>query len=183
MMGTILNPKEDYNYTEAGGRKQIWQRGIVYMLEHPIAGVGLNNFGSAEGGSELNRQRASEGKGWVWAAPHNSFVQVGAESGVTGLALFIAILLVTFNYTMRRSSRGPPADPDWEALKGALAGALIGYCFAGFFLSQAYAAYLYSLLGIVAGMMKIQAQPLREPRAPVPPAAALRSRRATVRRA
>jgi hypothetical protein len=168
MMRTILNPKEDYNYTEAGGRKQIWERGIGYMLANPFVGVGPNNFGAAEAGSELNLQRSAQGKGWVWAAPHNSFVQVGAETGVTGLVLFISLLVIAFRYTMRRASRRVPEDPDAEALRGALAGALVGYCFAGFFLTQGYSAYLYSLLAIVAGLMKLDVktrQPITVPAA------------------
>jgi O-antigen ligase len=170
LMRTLLNPTEDYNYTSAGGRKQIWERGIGYMLTHPIAGIGVNNFGVAEGGTELNRQRVAEGKGWIWAAPHNSFVQMGAETGVTGLALFIATLVAVLRYTMRRTSRGLPEDGDDEALRGALAGALVAYCFAGFFLTQGHSPYLYSLLGVGAGLMKIQAQPGSALRAPAVPA-------------
>jgi O-antigen ligase len=167
LMSTLLNPKEDYNYTSAGGRKAIWERGIGYMLHRPIAGVGVNNFGVAEGGTELNRLRVAEGKGWIWAAPHNSFVQMGAETGVTGLALFIATLVAVLKYTMRRTSRGLPEDGDDEALRGALAGALVAYCFAGFFLTQGHSAYLYSLLGVVAGLMKIQGQSGSAPLAPI----------------
>jgi O-antigen ligase len=170
MMRTLLNPKEDYNYTSEGGRKQIWLRGIGYMLDHPVAGLGANNFGFAEGGSELNRLRVAEGKGWIWAAPHNSFVQIGAETGITGLLLFVMVLIVALRYTMNRTSRGPPEDADAEALRSALAGALIAYCFAGFFLTQAHSAYLYSLLGVIAGLMKIQVQSGNSVRAPAVPA-------------
>lgn len=154
LMRTLLDPKEDYNYTEAGGRKEIWRRGIGYMFGHPIAGVGVNNFGAAEGEAEHNRERVAEGKGWIWAAPHNSFVQVGAETGVFGLLLFVVLIGGALRFAMRRRHRSP--DPDGDALRGAFAGALIAYCTAGFFLSQGYSAYLYSLLGLMAGMMKIE---------------------------
>lgn len=182
MMRTLLNPTEDYNYTGAGGRKQIWERGMGYMLRHPIAGVGVNNFGAAEGRAEHNRLRVAEGKGWIWAAPHNSFVQVGAETGLPGLALFLALVVMAFGYTLKRAPRSPPpAEASGWAMRGAIAGALIGYCFAGFFLSQGYSSYLYSLLGIVAGLKKIESEP--RPGAPgsgarVPPPVGRRSRRA-----
>lgn len=157
LMGTIQNPQEDYNLTEEGGRVAIWKRGIGYMREHPIVGVGLNNFGVAEGASDLNQARVEQGKGWVAAAPHNSFIQMGAEAGVTGLALFLALLAVSFRAcSWRAPPKATPADKDEQALARALAGALVGFCVAGFFLSQAYSPYLYSLLGMVAGLIKLR---------------------------
>jgi len=168
MMETIRNPEEDYNYTEAGGRLAIWKRGFGYMKDHPIAGVGLNNFGAAEGSSELNRARGREGKGWIAAAPHNSFLQMGAETGFPGLALFLALIIVSLRAC---SWRAPPdatqADKDEQAIARALAGCLVGFCVAGFFLTQAYSPFLYSLLGLIAGLIKLRKfSPLRDP-APV----------------
>lgn len=162
MMRTLLSIKEDYNYTSEGGRKEIWKRGIGYMLRYPVVGVGGNNFGAAEATAEHNRAREAEGKGWIWAAPHNSFVQAGAETGVTGLALFLAMLVLAFRYTLKRPPpRAPGAVQEEWALRMALAGSLIAYCVAGFFLSQAYSPLLYSLLGMVAGLMKVRASEAR----------------------
>ncbi len=168
LMGTIRNPEEDYNYTDQGGRVAIWKRGIGYMMHHPIAGVGLNNFGAAEGGSDLNRARGREGKGWIAAAPHNSFIQMGAETGFPGLAVFLALLVVSMSAcSWRAPPKATPADKDEQAIARALAGALVGFCVAGFFLTQAYSPYLYSLLGLIAGLIKLRKfSPLRAP-APV----------------
>ena len=47
-MGTIVSDA-DYNRTGETGRLQIWSRGIGYMLDHPLLGVGPDNFGVAEG--------------------------------------------------------------------------------------------------------------------------------------
>ena len=157
LMGTLKNPEEDYNYTKAGGRWQIWQRGLGYVEDHPIVGLGFGNFGAAEAWSDLNRARMKQGKGWISAAPHNSFVQVATESGVIGFVLFIALLVVSLRACSQRAPPDPtPEQRDEQAMASALAGALVGYCVAGFFLSQAYSAYLYSLLGIVAGLIKLR---------------------------
>jgi putative inorganic carbon (HCO3(-)) transporter len=157
LMGSITDQQEDYNYTEEGGRIAIWKRGIGYMKEHPLTGVGFNNFSVAEGRSDLNRARAKRGKGWIAMAPHNSFVQMGTEAGFTGLALFVALFVVAIRAcSWRAPPRASQADKDEQALARALAGALVGFCVAGFFLSQAYSAYLYSLLGMVVGLMKLR---------------------------
>jgi putative inorganic carbon (HCO3(-)) transporter len=157
LMGTIRNPSEDYNFTEAGGRIAVWKRGIGYVRQHPVLGVGIENFNTAEGQSELNRARAKEGKGWISVAPHNSFVQIAVESGLLGFGLFLAVLWTSLRAcSWRLSPTATPAERDEQAAARALAGSLVGYCVAGFFLSQAYSPYLYSLLGMIAGLVKLR---------------------------
>jgi len=57
-----------------------------YMVARPFLGVGANAFPQAEGRfSAYGRERQAAGRGVRWAAAHNSFVQVGAEPGVSGL--------------------------------------------------------------------------------------------------
>jgi O-antigen ligase len=166
LMGTIRS-ESDYNRTEKGGRIEVWKRGLGYMKDHPFVGVGLNQFGVAEGASELNQARVAEGKGWVAAAAHNSFIQMGVETGFIGLGLFMALVGASLGAcSWRAPPRPTQADMDEQALARALAGALVGFCVAGFFLSQAYSAYLYSLLGMVAGLLKLRKYaPLHAPAA------------------
>lgn len=164
LMRTILNPQEDYNWSgnSERGRMDVWKRGVGYMLNRPLSGVGVSNFGVAEGRSELNKERVAQGKGWAWAAPHNSFVQVGTETGVTGLLLMIWLIYATYTGLRRirdrgrNGRRGPPSRE--SALAGALMTALVGYIVAGFFLSQGYSPFFYGLLGITAGMLKLEAR-------------------------
>ncbi len=164
MMSTIANPSEDYNMTEKGGRVEIWKRGLGYMLRYPIAGVGFDNFGVAEGQSDLNRARAAEGRGWVQNASHNSFIQMGSEGGLIGLGLFLVLLVWSFQAcSWRPPADRPPMGRDEQALGRALAGSLVGYCIAGFFVSQAYSTFLYSILGLIAGLVKVRAIEARAP--------------------
>ena len=169
LMGTIGNQEEDYNYTEKGGRVETWKRGIGYMREHPLTGVGFNNFSVAEGRSDLNKARAKQGKGWIARAAHNSFVQIGAEAGFIGLGIFVALIVVSIKAcSWRAPPRATQTDKDEQALARALAGALVGFCVAGFFLSQAYSPYLYSLLGMVAGLIKLRKLSAAPPLVPAP---------------
>jgi O-antigen ligase/polysaccharide polymerase Wzy-like membrane protein len=159
MMATLLHPKDDYNWSggEESGRMETWKRGIGYMLRNPLLGVGAAAFPVAEGQGSVAKQEM--GIGFKWSAAHNSFVQIGAELGVLGLIAFIAGLVYAFRTAFTATTKPPPGRrTSNEAILGqALAGAVVGYVVAGFFLSQAYAAYLYSLFGLIIGFAKIVA--------------------------
>ncbi len=47
-MKTILTPKQDYNWFDEDGRRQLLNRGVGYMMEYPIGGLGVGNFQRAE---------------------------------------------------------------------------------------------------------------------------------------
>ena len=92
-MESLTEPTEDYNWTDPYGRRAVAERGLGYMLEHPVFGVGVGNFPRAEGVvAEVSRERARRGVGYRWTAAHNSFVQAGAELGVPGLLLFSTLI-------------------------------------------------------------------------------------------
>jgi O-antigen ligase len=157
MMGTLLQPTKDYNWVgnESGGRMMVWGRGIGYMEARPFSGVGLAAFSVAEGTISPLAARQSFGNGLKWSAAHNSFVQVGAELGVPGLALFVALLWLTFR-TASRLSRDAlaraPADVAVAGLASVHAAVVVGYAVSGFFLSQGYSPYLFFVVGTVIGL-------------------------------
>lgn len=158
-MGTILSDA-DYNRTGETGRLQIWSRGLTYMLDHPILGVGPDNFPVAEGTLSPHAERQQYGIGVRWSAAHNSFIQVGAELGVPGLLLFVAILASAFAAlrTARRRARessGPLAAG--AELAQALTAALIGFVVGAFFLSLAYSEMLFTLVALSVGLRKVTA--------------------------
>jgi len=155
-MGTIASDT-DYNQTAETGRLQIWSRGVGYMLQNPVFGVGANNFGPAEGTLSPLADRQQFGMGVRWSAPHNSFVQVGAELGVPGLIWFIAMIASAF-VALRRSETAP-ADPSLSQassdLTQALTASLLGFVVGAFFLSLAYSEILYTLLALAVGVQKL----------------------------
>ncbi len=156
MMSTMLHPSQDYNFQAnvESGRMEIWKRGMGYMMSYPLTGVGANAFPAAEGMISPLAARQSVGIGLKWSAAHNSFVEIGAELGIPGLLLFLAVLIQAgLSLRSPRRRRGaPPLDPNSpdEALAQTLAACLMGFCVSGFFLSQAYSTYLYTLLGMIA---------------------------------
>ena len=132
----------------------------------------------AEGQSDLARANAAEGKGFKWSVAHNSFLETGAELGIPGLLVFIAMLGVTGFSLTRLSPRGrfaPWISRREMALAQMLIGALIGFTFAGFFVSAEYFAYLYFMLGLSVGLVKLvrmraEAFPVARPQVIVGPA-------------
>src|SRR5205814_4837241 len=80
---------------------------------------------------------------------HNTYLNVLAETGVPGLALFLGIVISvvrTVRRARRRASRAFPADT--EMLRW-LEYALVGYLIAGVFGSFGKLAFLYVYLGLL----------------------------------
>ena len=177
-MSTILSDN-DYNHTEESGRVQIWRRGIGYMFTHPIVGVGPNNFGAAEGLLSPFAVRQQFGIGVRWNAPHNSFVQVGAELGIPGLVFFLALIASALGALRGRD--GDQESDDAESLpelRQVLTASIVGFVVGAFFLSLAYAELLYTLIALAAGLYKVTAapEPVRRMRHVTPLAQAYRRR-------
>lgn len=142
-MGTITSDT-DYNHTSETGRLQIWSRGIGYLLDNPMLGVGPGNFSTAEGTLSPLAERQQYGIGVRWNAPHNSFVQIAAELGFPGLLLYLGVIASAFV-----ALRGPtPLTP-------ALRGALLGFTVGSFFLSLAYSEMLYTLIAFAIALQKV----------------------------
>ncbi len=151
---TILNPSADYNWRGKSetGRLEIWKRGIEYMVTYPVFGVGVGVFPMAEGilAPEAREQR-QYGRNFKWSAAHNPFIQIGAELGVLGLIAFVALLVGAFR-TLSTVRRGPPAEA--AVVAQTLTACLVGFVVAACFSSQAYAPYLYTLLGMIVGLAR-----------------------------
>jgi len=112
------------------------------MVTHPLLGVGAGMFHNAE---EL------------WTAPHNSFLQVGAELGLVGLGIFGFLLYrgVKNCRTVIRLAHNDPRRVPYSSLAGGLEIALYGYVIAGFSLSHGYSYLLYFLLGMSVALRRL----------------------------
>ena len=157
-MGSILHPESDYNYNDNVGRVEVWKRGVGYMIQNPVLGVGVGAYPMAEGQSAIATSLAAQGKGFKWSVAHNSFLETGAELGIPGALVFIAMLVVTAYGLTRISPRGkwaPWISRREMALAQMLICAIVGFAVAGFFVSAEYFAYLYFILGLAVGLTKL----------------------------
>ncbi len=154
-MQTIVHPKQDYNLTSEEGRLKVWTRGIAYIADEPVFGVGVNNFHVAEGTISPLARLQEHGIGVRWGAAHNSYIQVASELGIPGFLLFMGVLWTAFASLRRvaRRGRGVPTD-DASRLAQSLLAALVGFVVGAFFLSLAYTDMLYTLVAMSLGLAK-----------------------------
>jgi len=144
---SLLSIEQDYNVTSEGGRLNLWGIGIRAMLKNPLTGVGVKCFGCAVGEDRRNDPNAGTRK---WQTAHNSIVQIGTETGVFGLMLFV---MLSWNAVkiFARISREATSIKLKKIGEMGLAG-FVGMFTAAFFLSQAYSFYwaFYIVLSAVA---------------------------------
>jgi O-antigen ligase len=157
-MGTILSPTEDYNWSADAGRMALARRGLGYMMDHPFFGIGIRNFQRAEGTISSIARNAMPGQGVPWLAPHNSYIQAGAEMGIPGGLAFLVLVVGGVVGMLRLRRRLPSAwrlgDPEERFLYHAaryLAVAHLGFAVAALFLSFAYLDPIYVLSAFSAG--------------------------------
>lgn len=157
LMKTLLNPSADYNWSGGSetGRMEIWKRGVGYMLSNPLLGVGVRCFSVAEGTLSAQAAQQAIGIGFKWSTAHNSFVQIAGELGISGLVLFVSMLGAAFGKLWRIGRLRPGRDLHLQArvsLAQSLLASLVGFVLTGFFLSMAYGAVLYLMLGQVVAL-------------------------------
>lgn len=160
-MRSTFDSKDDYNRTSITGRIEIWKRGMGYMFGHPVFGVGVDNFTTAEGRSDIIVARQERGQGTKWSVAHSSWVQAGAEMGIPGLIAVVGLFVMSF-LRLRQLARLASANAglnreaqEAAGLGPALMGVIVGLSVAMSFITQAFGYAPYASLGLVAGLLKV----------------------------
>jgi O-antigen ligase len=107
---TLTSLNKDYNVTSSTGRKQVWARGIGYFAQRPLTGVGVGQYGKAEGqwGSENSISNLK------WSAAHNMWVEVAAEMGLVGIVSLCVMILSSIGLWWRVRKRVPTTEDDFR---------------------------------------------------------------------
>jgi O-antigen ligase len=165
-MRTILEPKSDYNYTDIDGRKAVMQRGIGYIAQYPVFGLGINNFARAE--CTISPKLASLQRNGPkrCMAPHNSYLQAGAELGVPGLLTWVSLVIggIFAPLRLRRRlasswRRGTDSERFLYGATSFLAVAMVGFAVTSFFVSFAWMDPIYVLAAFLTGLyVAVQAE-------------------------
>jgi putative inorganic carbon (HCO3(-)) transporter len=87
------------------GRSTLATRGVKLALHHPVLGVGVGGFKRAY--ADLAHLRGKEPKA---AASHTTPISVAAETGLPGLALFLALVIASLGTAFRRLRDGFDAN-------------------------------------------------------------------------
>ncbi|MFL5489466.1 MAG: O-antigen ligase family protein [Gemmatimonadaceae bacterium] len=158
-MSTVVDPKSDYNYSAIDGRKAVAERGIWYMSRYPFFGLGMNNFPRAECTISPKLKTLNRTGPIRCTAPHNSYIQAGAELGVSGLLVWTSLLfgMIVAPLRLRRRlpkswQRGTDSERFIYAVTTFFPLAAIGFAVTSFFVSFAWSDPLYVLAGLTTGL-------------------------------
>lgn len=143
-LGTIFGVKQEEAAESAGSRGYLFRTSVTYTIQHPVFGVGPDQFSIFEG--KTSREQGQHGN---WHATHCAFTQVSSECGVPAFIFFTAglgsaMLLVLRTY--RKAKR----EGYLEIANGCFCYllAMVGYLTALVFLADAYTFRLPAMVGL-----------------------------------
>ena len=141
--------KAEETIKEEGRFKQI-QYAIDLIKFHPLTGVGIGNFIQAK--SDILGMNPEEKL--TYHVAHNAYLEVGAETGIVGMMVFILLILTSIIDC--HSTEKYLRDRDglylfYKMSKGVRLG-FIGFAVSIFFLSEQYNAILYQWIALIVAL-------------------------------
>ncbi|MFZ1153949.1 MAG: O-antigen ligase family protein [Solirubrobacteraceae bacterium] len=156
-----------YNTGDSGsgsGRLDVWHVALRVAGSHPLFGVGLGQF-PAVSPHYVNLPGVLTYVGLIvdqHLVVHNLYLQLWAESGIVGLLLFLALVVLAFAGAWRAIARFEAlGDEEMTGLSRAVIPALVGVLTASFFLSNISDRRIWVLLAlgpVLAGIAERQAR-------------------------
>jgi O-antigen ligase len=149
---------------EKESRVTIWAVGRRMFEANPVHGVGAGNFSDAAVKYVVRPGEAPRSDRLLLApaVAHNSYLEVLAELGLVGGALFGALLAFSLGAALRAAQLFQKLkDARMEALSRALLIAMVGILVADFFISEEAGKQLWLVLGLGPAFLGIarRAQP------------------------
>jgi O-antigen ligase len=126
------------------------------LMAHPFTGVGLNNFTTLyqEYAKSLGLAPSAQAR-----SPHNLYLEVAAETGVLGLAIFLVMVGLAFRGVIyARKAFMNAGMQDYAHMVTGFGLGFGGYMLAALFAHAAYPRYFYLLLGIAYALPLIIGQ-------------------------
>jgi O-antigen ligase len=158
------NEQTIYNEASLRGRAGATQAAIAMFIDHPLVGVGRENYTLYELEYVSGTSLAYQAKG---IPPHDLYLEVAAEHGIIGLIVVGGLLLTAWRALVearRRFLAG--GDRQQAELAAWLAIGFFGYLVSSLFL---HGAYLYMLWLQVALIIALRQLARSTPPAPTLP--------------
>jgi O-antigen ligase len=154
------NQQTIYNETSIRGRAGAQQAAIAMFLDHPILGVGRENYPLHQLEYLAGTSLAYKAKG---IPPHNLYLEVAAEHGVLGLIVLAGLLFTAGRAVIEARRRFLAAgDRQTAELVAWMGIGLFGYMVSSFFLHGAYLYMFWLQLAlIIAARLIARALPPR----------------------
>lgn len=148
LIGIFLFPvgiKERLKYGDRTKKRQIfWQEAINIIKDYPIFGSGLNTYTQVAPKYKLHCH------GGIY--PHNSYLHIAAETGITGLAAFLWFLCALFWQSWKTYKVSIIRGDENILILGIMAG-LMAYLVHAFFDTSLFAIKIVSIFWIMCGIL------------------------------
>jgi hypothetical protein len=119
------------------------------FLDHPLIGVGPGHFGPFYVQAYNRRHGIRDLAPGNWRA-HSLYLELAAETGIVGLSVFLAILVVLLRKLWGLRCQWLHRDRELSDLAMAFALSLVAYHVSGVFLHLAYQRYYWFLLALAS---------------------------------
>jgi O-antigen ligase len=142
-IGTITSMQTD----RSGSSQARWDGMVAatrLALRHPLLGVGAG----------MNILALNETRGPLWKEVHNVYLEYGADLGLPGLFLFLALFWSCWSATRRtqRTAAGVPGLEDLFQYAVAVEVSLAAFAVAGMFHPVGYHFYFYIIAGLAVAL-------------------------------
>lgn len=149
------------------GRSSEGQVAIDMFLDHPILGVGLDNFSLYY--QEYSRDIGIDARR-VERTAHNRYLEVLAEQGIVGFTAYMLMLLAVFrSINLARRRFRDAGLKEYERMASAFAVSLLGYLIIYFFIDDAHPRYFWLLFGIAFGLPQVARYEIQQKYQHLPP--------------
>jgi O-antigen ligase len=126
-------------------RGQLLKESLTIMVKHPLLGIGPGNFPSYT---------------QTWRVAHNTYTELGAETGLPGIFLFVLLLGLTLRKIKRvRDLPGYQSSEDIRLWTSALWAAMAAYIAGAMFASTEYNLFPYFMVGFICAVYQIASVP------------------------
>jgi O-antigen ligase len=122
-------------------RQELLKESLLIMVRHPLLGIGPGNF---------------ESYTQSWRVAHNTYAELGAETGLPGLFIFLWMLGLTLRKIKRiRNLPGFQTHADIRLWTSALWAAMAAYIAGAMFDSTEYNLFPYFMVGYICALYQI----------------------------
>jgi O-antigen ligase len=122
-------------------REALLMDSVTLMVHHPVFGIGPGNFSSYT---------------QTWRVAHNTYTELGAETGLPGLFLFLLLLGLTMRKIRQvRKLPGYQSSEEIRLWASALWAAMAAYIAGAMFSSTEYNLFPYFMVGYICAVYQI----------------------------
>jgi O-antigen ligase len=158
-LGALFGEEHKEADESADSRWYLFKKSVQYTVQHPLFGVGPDQFANFEGTASL-----AEGHSGNWHATHNAFTEISSECGIPGFLFFVAGLAsacaAVFG-TYRKAKREGYTEIANASFCYLLA--MVGYLTALIFLAEAYSFKLPAMVGLSVALSCAAARQMKAP--------------------